>query len=49
MGDIADAMLDGLLCQICGELIDGEEPGYPRTCPACLMDEEEDEIEDDEL
>lgn len=35
MGDIADMMLDGLLCERCGELIDGEEPGYPRCCEDC--------------
>jgi len=38
MGDIADMILDGLVCQVCGELIDGDEPGYPRTC--CENDED---------
>lgn len=37
MGEIAEAMLEGLFCQACGELIDGEEPGYPRDCPGCDM------------
>lgn len=32
MGEIAEAMLLGLLCECCGMLIDGEEPGYPRYC-----------------
>ena len=32
MGDIADAMLNGLLCECCGSFIDGDEPGYPRYC-----------------
>lgn len=41
MGDIADAILGGLFCQVCGELIDEEEPGYPRTCEGCQGDEEE--------
>ncbi len=35
MGDIADMMLDGLLCERCGELIDGVELGYPRLCEDC--------------
>ena len=35
MGEIADAMLQGLFCQLCGELIDGFETGYPRTCVGC--------------
>jgi hypothetical protein len=34
MGDIADAMLDGDLCQCCGEYMEGGA-GYPRTCPGC--------------
>lgn len=48
MGEIADMMLDGTLCEGCGELMDGlvndtdeldEAPGHPRRCAAC---EEED-------
>lgn len=35
MGDIADAMLSGLFCQTCGEIIDDDEPGYPRSCGGC--------------
>lgn len=35
MGEAADAVLEGLYCQSCGELIDGEEPGYPRPCDDC--------------
>lgn len=35
MGEQAENMLDGLLCEICGELIDGKEPGYPRKCELC--------------
>jgi hypothetical protein len=30
MGEIAEAMLSGLLDEETGELIDGEAPGYPR-------------------
>ncbi len=40
MGDIADWMLEGGCCQICGVQLDGE-PGYPRMCPGCLIDDEQ--------
>lgn len=38
MGEIAEMMLDGILCQGCGELLleEGDDvPGYPRSCAAC--------------
>ena len=35
MGEIADGMINGLLCQECTCLVDGEEPGFPRTCGDC--------------
>ncbi|GBG09475.1 hypothetical protein PAT3040_04121 [Paenibacillus agaridevorans] len=36
MGDIADMILEGILCKGCGSYIDdGEEPGHPRTCDDC--------------
>ena len=36
MGEIADWILEGGACQVCGvHLDDGEEPGYPRTCVGC--------------
>lgn len=34
MGDIVDMMLDGTLCQECGDFI-GEGDGYPVSCSAC--------------
>lgn len=37
MGDIADAMLDGDLCQCCGEYMEGGV-GYPQTCRACARE-----------
>lgn len=42
MGEIADMMLDGTMCQVCGEwLNDGEDgDGYPITCAGCLNDEQ---------
>lgn len=36
MGDIADQMLNGELCQGCGGLLDGI--GYPTFCRACQID-----------
>lgn len=43
MGDIADMMLDGTLCQVCGEVLDGGEPmGFPVMCAACKQDESDD-------
>lgn len=37
MGEIADMMLDGTMCQGCGEFLhDGEDgPGYPGWCESC--------------
>jgi len=36
MGEIAEMMLDGTLCQCCGEFIGGE--GFPQYCPSCAKD-----------
>lgn len=45
MGEIADMMINGLMCQYCGEFIgDFDEPGHPRSC-GCV-DEEDDEEEE---
>lgn len=35
MGDIADMMIEGVLCEGCGIYIEGEPPGYPRRCKDC--------------
>lgn len=35
MGEIADMMLDGTLCQGCGEFMDGDGLGLPRYCHGC--------------
>ena len=38
MGEIADMMLDGTLCECCGEHI-GRDAGYPQYCsPECAAD-----------
>ena len=37
MGEIAEMMLDGALCEGCGVAMgDGKSPGYPRKCSDCL-------------
>lgn len=52
MGEIAEMMLDGTLCEGCGEFI-GEPVGHPRMCMSCsydaerLTEEEEDEEEEE--
>jgi hypothetical protein len=35
MGDIADAILEGDLCQNCGEWIDEHSDGIPSFCKCC--------------
>ena len=40
MGEIADMMLEGMLCAGCGEFL-GEGDGFPMYCSACQPDEEE--------
>jgi len=40
-----DYVADGLCCMVCGTLIDGEEPGYPRECGCELNEEEGDDDE----
>lgn len=34
MGEIADSIIDGEMCQSCGEWL-GEATGYPRYCSSC--------------
>jgi uncharacterized Zn finger protein (UPF0148 family) len=38
MGDIAEMMLDGTLCQGCGVYM-GKGDGYPVSCAACQRPE----------
>lgn len=35
MGDVADFMLDGVLCEWCGSYIEGSG-GYPQLCADCF-------------
>jgi len=47
MGEAADMMLDGILCQVCGEWTGAEEPSFhPITCDGCREDDfwEEDDL-----
>lgn len=39
MGEIADAILEGDFCQICGVVMDEPGDGYPVTCEGCKEDE----------
>jgi len=41
MGEIADMMINGSMCQYCGECFD-DESGYPRSCESCREDEKHD-------
>ena len=34
MGEIADMMIGGALCETCGAYV-GDEVGYPRKCRSC--------------
>ena len=43
MREIADAVLNGFLCEQCGVFIDGDEPGYPRLCAACENEKEKED------
>lgn len=53
MGDIADAILEGEMCQVCGVYMedyieDGIGPGFPQTCIGCQESGEGIERDDDE-
>lgn len=38
MGEIAEMMLEGTLCEGCGVYLEGGD-GFPRRCSACPRDE----------
>ena len=40
MGEFADMMLAGILCDRCGTYIDDQEPGHPRLCEECKNEED---------
>ena len=37
MGEIADMILDGMLCEDCGEGM-GDDVGFPRLCDGCAKE-----------
>lgn len=45
MGEIADMMLEGMMCQWCGEFLD-EDDGYPVVCAGCQRQHGVDEFGD---
>lgn len=54
MGEIADSMINGEVCEMCGVPLDGDSPGFPRYCSLeCARDrgagpEQVVDMEDDE-
>lgn len=40
MGEMADMILGGVLCQVCGGYIEDEDWGFPRTCDDCQDQED---------
>lgn len=42
MGEIAEALINGDDCQICGVPFDDEGDGFPRTCAGCSDDDDDD-------
>ena len=45
MGEIVELILEGVLCQVCGELINMRPIGYPVTCSICSGEEIDPEYE----
>lgn len=41
MGDVADMILDGTLCEGCGVFM-GDECGFPRLCDDCAIERRKD-------
>ena len=41
MGEIAEMMLDGVLCEGCGAAMPGGADGYPRRCRDCKRSDPE--------
>jgi len=45
MGDMADLMLDGTMCSVCGVYL-GSDADYPQMCADCEKEEKEARAED---
>ena len=41
MSDIAEMMLEGILCELCGVFISETPQGYPAHCDDCLSVDDE--------
>jgi hypothetical protein len=39
MGEMADAIMDGDCCEMCGEFFSDIGEGYPRMCSRCRQEE----------
>lgn len=35
MGDIAEMIIMGIMCEQCGVFLEGDAPGFPRRCECC--------------
>lgn len=44
MGDIADMMLDGEICEGCGDFLGGSI-GYPRRCASCSGEDDNEDTQ----
>ena len=43
MGDVAELIMEGALCETCGVLMDDHDaPGYPRQCEDCKRENDDD-------
>lgn len=42
MGEIADMMLDGTLCESCGVVLENSLGDFPQKCPDCEDEEDDD-------
>jgi len=43
MGQIAEDIIDGSICQYCLCWLGDGSPGFPRTCDECQAEEQDDE------
>jgi hypothetical protein len=41
MGDIAEMMLEGILCATCGDFLKEEPSGFPEDCDNCALEAED--------
>lgn len=42
VGEIADMMLDGTLCECCGEFLEDSDGDFPQRCAGCCGEEDGD-------